>query len=76
MEHVNKQGAPKVLRRCTLPLTGRGVVDRIITDRATFDVTTRGLVLVELAPGHTVADVRATTEPEVLVSLALDAAAS
>jgi 3-oxoacid CoA-transferase subunit B len=71
MEHVNKHGAPKVLRRCTLPLTGRGVVDRIITDRATFDVTPRGLVLVELAPGHTVEDVRATTEPEVLVSLPL-----
>jgi 3-oxoacid CoA-transferase subunit B len=76
MEHVNKHGAPKVLRRCTLPLTGRGVVDRIITDRATFDVTPRGLVLVEVAPGHTVEDVRATTEPELLVALPLREAAA
>jgi 3-oxoacid CoA-transferase subunit B len=74
MEHVNKHGQPKVLRRCTLPLTGRAVVDRIITDRATFDVTPRGLVLVEVAPGHTVEDVRATTEPEFLVSLPLQGA--
>jgi 3-oxoacid CoA-transferase subunit B len=71
MEHVNKHGDPKVLRSCSLPLTGRRVVDRIITDRAIFDVTTKGLVLVELAPGHTVADVRAATEPEFLVSLAV-----
>jgi 3-oxoacid CoA-transferase subunit B len=71
MEHVNKHGDPKVLRSCSLPLTGRRVVDRIITDRAIFDVTTKGLVLVELAPGHTVADVRAATEPDFLVSLAV-----
>jgi 3-oxoacid CoA-transferase subunit B len=71
MEHVNKHGQPKVLRKCTLPLTGRGVVDRIITDRATFDVTPRGLVLVELAPGHSVEDLRATTEPEFVVALTL-----
>jgi 3-oxoacid CoA-transferase subunit B len=74
MEHVNKHGQPKVLRRCTLPLTGRAVVDRIITDRATFDVTPRGLVLVEVAPGHTVEDVRVATEPEFLVSLPLQGA--
>jgi 3-oxoacid CoA-transferase subunit B len=71
MEHVNKQGEPKILRSCTLPLTGRRVVDRIITDRATFDVTTKGLVLIELAPGHTVEDVRASTEPDFLVSPAV-----
>jgi 3-oxoacid CoA-transferase subunit B len=71
MEHVNKQGEPKILRSCTLPLTGRRVVDRIITDRATFDVTAKGLVLIELAPGHTVEDVRASTEPDFLVSPAV-----
>jgi 3-oxoacid CoA-transferase subunit B len=71
MEHVNKHGAPKILRACTLPLTGRRVVDRIITDRAVFDVTKKGLVLVELAPGHDVGDVRACTEPEFHVSLAV-----
>jgi 3-oxoacid CoA-transferase subunit B len=68
MEHVNKHGQPKVLRACTLPLTGQRVVNRIITDRAVLDVTPDGLLLVELAPGHTVADVRACTEPDLLVA--------
>ena len=66
MEHVNRQGEPKILNRCTLPLTGRGVVHRIITDRAVLDVTAAGLLLVEVAPGHTVEEIRGCTEPEVL----------
>lgn len=71
MEHVNKHGEPKILNACTLPLTGKGVVDRIITDRAVIDVTERGLVLVEVAEGFTVEEIKACTEPELIVSEAL-----
>jgi 3-oxoacid CoA-transferase subunit B len=67
MEHVAKNGTAKVVNECTLPLTGKGVVDRIITDLAVLDVTPDGLVLRELAPGVSADDVRAATEPEVLV---------
>jgi 3-oxoacid CoA-transferase subunit B len=68
MEHVSRSGQPKVVRRCALPLTGRRVVHRIITDRAVIDVTPAGLTLVELAPGHGVADVQAATEARLLVA--------
>jgi 3-oxoacid CoA-transferase subunit B len=68
MEHVSRSGAPKVVNRCTLPLTGRRVVHRIITDRAVLDVTRDGLVLVELAPGYTAGDVQACTEPKLLLA--------
>jgi 3-oxoacid CoA-transferase subunit B len=67
MEHVARDGSPKVLRECSLPYTGRGVIDRIITDLCVLDVTPDGLVLRELAPGVSVEDVRARTEPDVLV---------
>jgi 3-oxoacid CoA-transferase subunit B len=67
MEHVARDGSHKVVDECTLPYTGRGVVQRIITDMAVLDVTDDGLVLRELAPGVSVDDVRAATGPGVLV---------
>ena len=62
MDHNAKDGSPKILRECTLPITGRAVVDKIITDLCVFEIITgEGLVLVELHPGVTVDEVRART---------------
>jgi 3-oxoacid CoA-transferase subunit B len=69
MEHVARGGGHKLVRECSLPLTGRACVQRVITDLAVLDVTAGGLVLRETAPGVSVDDVRAATEPELVVDL-------
>ena len=67
-DHLAKDGSSKIVRECTLPLTGVGVVQRIITDLAVFDVTDDGLVLTRIAPGESLAHLRASTEPDFRVS--------
>lgn len=66
MDHANKAGASKLLRKCTLPLTGTGVVDRIITGLGVFDVVEGGLKVVELADGIELSDVQAATEASIV----------
>ena len=68
MEHTTKGGAPKILRRCTLPFTGLKVVDTIATEMAWITVTPQGLVLEEIAPGLSVEDVQKATEAKLAVS--------
>src|SRR5438874_349378 len=68
MEHTTKDGKPKILSKCTLPLTGLKVVDTIVTEMAYIRVTSEGLVLQEIAPGLTPKDVQRATEPKLIVS--------
>lgn len=68
MEHTSRDGAPKIIRKCTLPLTGVGVVDTIVTEMAYIRVTAAGLVLEEVAPGLTAEDVQRATEARLMVS--------
>src|SRR5438105_7278043 len=68
MEHTTKDGSPKILKKCSLPLTGMKVVDTIVTEMAFIKVTPQGLVLEEVAPGLTPEDVQKATEPKLIVS--------
>lgn len=66
MEHATKEGEPKIMKKCTLPLTGVEVVDLIVTDLAVIEVTPKGLLLREVAPGVTPEDVQKVTEATLL----------
>ena len=68
-DHVAKDGTPKIVSACSLPLTGAGVVDRIITDRAVFDIVDGGLVLRRLAPGQELGELRSLTGADFTVEL-------
>lgn len=68
MEHATKEGQPKILNQCTLPLTGKKCVNFIVTDYAFLEVTPQGLVLREVAPGVTVEEVQKLTEPKLIVA--------
>ncbi|MFZ5753155.1 MAG: CoA transferase subunit B [Bacillota bacterium] len=67
MEHTTKEGAPKILKECTLPLTARGEVDYIVTELGLMEVTEEGIVLRELAPGVTVEEIQAKTQATLII---------
>jgi len=71
MDQCARNGEPKLLRRCSLPLTGQGVVNRVITNMGVFDVTPRGFELIELAPGVNVTDVEKNTAATVITAAAI-----
>jgi 3-oxoacid CoA-transferase B subunit len=68
MQHTLRDGAPRVLKRCTLPVTARGVVKLLVTDLALFEVTEAGLLMREIAPGYRPEEVQAVTEARIAVS--------
>lgn len=71
MEHASKDGSPKILKKCSLPLTGARVVTTVVTEMCIIDVSKEGLVLKAIAPGFTVEDVQSKTEPKLIVPAAV-----
>src|SRR5204862_1813822 len=67
MEHATREGKPKILKKCTLPLTGVAVVDHIVTELGVMDITSDGIVLRELAPDATLEQIQAVTEPKLIL---------
>ena len=67
MDHLSKRGDKKILNECTLPLTGKNVVQRIVTSLAVLDVTPDGLQLIERAPGTSIEEIQAGTEATLLI---------
>src|SRR5579871_336891 len=67
MEHATRDGKPKILRKCTLPLTGVSVVDHIVTELGVMDITPQGIVLKELAPDATLEQIQSLTEPKLIL---------
>jgi 3-oxoacid CoA-transferase subunit B len=76
MEHNNKDGEPKLVKQCALPLTGKAVVHEVVTDLGYFKITPKGLVLAEIAPGHTLDEVRKKTGCDVLADADLPTVAA
>ena len=68
MTHTTKEGNPKIVRECKLPLTAKECVDLVVTDLAVIEFTTEGLLLKEIAPGWTAEEVQALTEPRLIVA--------
>ena len=68
MEHTTKDGKPKIVKKCSYPLTAKECVDLIVTDLAVIEVTTKGLVLKEVAPGWTAKEIQSLTEPKLKIA--------
>lgn len=68
MEHITKKGQPKIVKKCSFPLTGKKCVNLIVTDLAVIESTTEGLLLKEIAPGWTVEEIQALTEPKLIAA--------
>jgi acetate CoA/acetoacetate CoA-transferase beta subunit len=68
IEHLTKEGKPKILKKCTLPLTAKEEADLIVTDMGVFSVTAEGLLLIEISSGYTINDIIDATDADVLIS--------